>query len=188
MTTPKSRTWPLAEAREVAEELITLLRPACEKIAVAGSVRRRKDQVGDIELLCISKVLSDLDFFGKSTDYAILDKMLVGIIGDGLLDYRLNRKGSRAFGPLNKLLVHRPSGIGVDIFSTTAENWGLSLLVRTGSRSFNIKVMTRFRSLGMQGHAYGGVTDQHGRDLACPTEEEVFRILQWPFVAPEQRV
>lgn len=194
MTTPKSRTWPLAEARGVAEGLLTLLRSACERIEVAGSVRRQRPQVGDIELLAVSKVSpanQQMTFdrprrIAQVTRY--LDHRVGELIAKGTFDYRLNKLGRRAFGPKNKMLIHVPSGISVDLFSTTAENWGMSLLVRTGSADYCVKVMSRLIALGHRGHAYGGITLQSGEEINCPTEEEVFRILQWPFVAPEQRV
>mgnify|MGYP001591582574 CR=1 FL=1 len=60
--------------------------------------------------------------------------------------------------------------------------------MRTGPKELNIRAMSRFRSLGLQGHAYGGVTGRDGEALPCPTEKVVFRLLQWPYVAPEKRV
>jgi DNA polymerase/3'-5' exonuclease PolX len=192
MTTPKSRTWPLAEAREVADALITLLRPACEKIEIAGSVRRQRPQVGDLELLAISKTSpanEQLAFDRPRLVVPALDARVGELITTSVLDYRLNKPGTRTYGPLNKLLVHAPSGISVDLFSTTLENWGMALVVRTGPKDFNIRMMARFKALGLQGHAYGGVEDKWGKQfMLCPTEEEVFRLLQWNYVPPEKRV
>ena len=190
MTSMKSRTWPLAEATEVAEELITLLRPNCERIEVAGSVRRQKARVGDVELLAVSK--TSPSYLNVRPDrprleYVHLDARVLELITKDILRYRLNKKGSRTYGRLNKLLVHVPSGIGVDLFSTTTENWGMSLVVRTGSASFCIQVMSRLKALGHSGHAYGGITLKSGEEIDCPTEEEVFRILGWAWMDPQQR-
>ena len=52
--------------RAVADQLVDLLEPYCERIQIAGSVRRKKPYVKDIELLCVSKVTSSPDMFGKS--------------------------------------------------------------------------------------------------------------------------
>ena len=179
MTIQKSRPWLLEEAREVAEDLITLLRPACERIQVAGSIRRNKARVGDIELLAISKV-------GPAIIH--LDARVAELLAKGILDYRLNKRGARTYGRLNKLLIHAPSGMPVDLFSTVDKYWGMALVVRTGSREFNIRVMTRFKALGLKGHAYAGVEDLAGPYYDCPTEEDVFRLLQWPYVPPEKRL
>ena len=56
----------LASAKEVTDQLVRLLAPHCERIAVAGSIRRKRPDVKDIELLCASKVTSTADLFGRA--------------------------------------------------------------------------------------------------------------------------
>ncbi|GAH73129.1 unnamed protein product, partial [marine sediment metagenome] len=51
----------LEKAKVIAENLKSLLAPVCEKIEVAGSIRRQKPDVGDIELLCIPKYVASVD-------------------------------------------------------------------------------------------------------------------------------
>lgn len=207
--------YPLAYAQVVAEELIGLLAPACEtfcgpscvncrgsglldeaspvlgpcisanpRIVIAGSMRRRRPDGGDIELLVISKVQRDL--FGGIASY-LLDEAVLALVHKGTLDYRLDGRGIRILGSLNKLMVHRASRIPVDIFTTTKENWGMALVVRTGSADFNKRLMARFRALGKAGHAYGGITLRDGSELECPTEEIVFREAEWEYIDPEAR-
>ena len=161
------------------DELLELLRPACSRIVVAGSIRRRKPDVGDIELLCIP-----VEGVLLGTP---LDAALGRLISDGLLALRPNVKGSTTYGPMNKLLRHLPSGIPVDIFTADSRNWGMALVVRTGPAEFNIKMMARFQWLHMKGHAYGGVTLPNGNEKDCPDEEGVFRLLGWPYQEPEGR-
>lgn len=182
----QKQRFPYAQALAVAEELRTYLRPACERIEIAGSLRRRMAYVGDVELLCIPKPWHAVSALDPPWADALVERVQ-GALASGRLAYRLNVKGSRVYGPRNKLLLDVASGIGVDIFSTTAENWGMALLVRTGPKEFNIRAMSRFRQLDMRGHAYGGVTDAEGLELVCPTEEEVFRLLGWGYVPPEGR-
>ena len=148
-------------------------------------MRRNRALVGDVELLVISKEAPNTSLWLERPH---LDARILELIGERVLNYRLNKKGARTFGPLNKLLVHIHSGVPVDLFSTTPENWGMALVVRTGPKDFNIRMMSRFKALGLKGHAYGGVEDSAGHQHDCPTEEEVFRLLQWPYVAPEKRV
>ena len=187
-TTYQEKRWSLHEAEQVADELGRLLAPYCERIAVAGSIRRKQPQVKDIELLCISKVASSTDMFGRmAADHYGLDAILNVLFGEGMLRKRPNRDGRYTYGPQNKYLVDVPSGIPVDVFSTTVENWGMSLVVRTGPKDFNIRMMARFRELEMRGHAYGGVTDQEGNEIECRDEETVFHLLGWPWVSPERR-
>ena len=166
----------LSRAKAVADDLLRLLAPHCERIAVAGSIRRKKPRVKDIELLCASKVTSTADLFGS-------------LVADGtVLEKRADKSGRYSYGEQNKLLVHVPSGVPVDVFSSSIKNWGMSLVVRTGPKEFNVRMMSRFRELGMRGHAYGGVTDQGGTEIECPDEETVFRLLGWPWMPPERRL
>ena len=102
---------PLGRAEEVANEVVKLLEPGCERIAIAGSIRRRKSEVGDIEILVIPK------YGGLGCAVNLLDQQLIGLRHEGVLNYRLNKRGSRAYGPKNKLMVHVPSGIGVDVLA-----------------------------------------------------------------------
>ena len=183
MTTTKWR-WPLEQAERVGQQLVEMLGPSCERIEIAGSVRRRRPDVGDVELLCISRV-GDTVALGTNI---FLDAQVDFLISTGVLRKRLNKASKiSAYGRWNKLLVHVASGIPIDIFSTTEENWGMALVVRTGPAEWNIRMMSQFRKKGMKGHAYGGVT-QAGAEVSCPTEDEVFRFLGWGYRNPEDRV
>lgn len=174
--------WPLADALAVAEKLRDTLAPACFRIEIAGSVRRKRVDVGDIELLCLPKVDADALFMPDR-----LDMILTEMIYNGFLDYRLSSAGKRTYGPKNKLLVHKASGISLDVFSTEPWFWGMSMVVRTGPAEFNVRMMQRFIDLKMRGHAYGGVTSSSGEEIECPDEATVFRLLGWPYQEPWER-
>ncbi len=182
--------WNLEFAQSVGEDLVQLLAPHCERIEIAGSIRRRRLMVGDIELLCISRVIgSSSDMFGGvgAVGYA-LDTAIDELVTHGsILLKRRSMRGRCTYGRQNKLLTHVPTGIPVDVFAATQENWGMAQLVRTGPREWNIRVMSRFRALGMRGHAYGGVTNENGHETNCPSEESVFELLQWPYSPPARR-
>lgn len=183
MTAPKTR-WPLADAEAVGRDLVEILDPSCERIEIAGSIRRRRPDVGDVELLCISRV-GEMVALGSNLT---LDAEIDTLIFNNVLAKRLNKAGRTNYGQWNKLMVHVATGIPVDIFSTTEDNWGMAFVVRTGPAEMNIRMMTRFRNLGMKGHAYGGVTQDDGTEIPCRTEERVFQLLGWPHQNPEDRV
>ena len=188
MTTDVAGRWPLAYATRVAGELKALLAPACERIEEAGSVRRRRETVKDIELVVIPKVDISMDMFKReSASVSRLDALLETLMQEGVLDKRPDIHGHFTYGPKNKYLLHVPSGIALDIFATTVAYWGMSYLVRTGPKDWNIKVMSRFQQLGCQGHSYAGYTDQSGQEHDCPDEADVFAALGWPWIAPEAR-
>ena len=168
----------LEKAKAIAEQLKELLAPACERIEIAGSTRRQKPDVGDIELLCIPKFVNGVD---------MLDRELGALFIQGLLCHRRNKRGSITYGAKNKLLLHRPSGIGVDIFSTTEECWPVALVVRTGGKDTNMRIAMAALRKGYQFHAYGkGFTTPQG-EIVCHSERDVFEAVGLPYQAPEER-
>ncbi|MBA7691503.1 hypothetical protein ES703_100048 [subsurface metagenome] len=168
----------LEKARAIAEQLKELLKSSCERIEIAGSIRRRKPQVGDIELLCIPKYDGGVDQ---------LDRELGAMLFLGIVGLRLNKRGIKAYGPKNKLMVHVESGIGIDIFSTTEECWWVSLVVRTGGKATNQRIATEAIKRGLRWHAYGrGFTSPQG-EIICQSERQVFETVGLLYREPWER-
>lgn len=168
----------LERAKAIAEEIMGLLDGSCERIEIAGSIRRHKWDVGDIELLCIPN-------FDGGADR--LDRRIQGLIFQGILSYRLNKLGRKVYGPKNKLLRHVPSGIGVDIFSTTEECWPVSMVVRTGGKATNQRIAMAALERGYQFHAYGSGFSTPDGDIVCRSEREVFEAVGLPYREPWER-
>jgi len=168
----------LEKARAIAEELKELLAPACERVTIAGSTRRRKPDVGDLELLCIPKFNGVVE---------LLDQKLKWLIGTHVLEYRPNSKGSIVYGPKNKLLRHVDSGIGIDIFSTTAECWPVALVVRTGPKESNIAIAMAAQKQGWRLKAYGAGFDTPEGLIRCESERDVFELVGLPYKKPWER-
>lgn len=134
------KRYPRKDAIDVARELVTLIAPHCEKIIVAGSLRRRKQEVGDVEIIYIPSyaMLPDPDdLFGKPVRTNITDRVVGELAGNGVISRRLNKLDRAAWGEKNKLAVHVASGIPVDLFSATIENWFNYLVCRTGGKETN---------------------------------------------------
>ena len=168
----------LEKAKAIAEKIKAVLESSCERIVIAGSIRRQKPDIGDIELLCIPKYTDGVD---------MLDAKIRTLICFDMLGYRLNKLGSKVYGPKNKLLVHLPSGIGVDIFSTTEDEWPVSLVVRTGGKSTNQEIATRALERGMKFRAYGDGFDTPDGHLPCRSEQEVFKAVGLRYLKPYER-
>lgn len=182
--------FPLEQAQSVAEELKAGLAPVCERIEIAGSIRRRKPIVGDIELLFIPKLEErPMDLFSKMiVDRA--DEQLERWLREYKIVQRLSIVGSPAWGKVNKLAIHTASGIPVDFFSTTEANWWNSLVMRTGSRESNLRLTQRAHERGWTFEAYGaGYRARHGREDFHQTtsERDVFEFIGLPYRPPEER-
>lgn len=168
----------LHRAQLIAEELKALLAPECQRIIIAGSIRRRKPFPNDIEILAVPKYVDGVDQ---------LDEEIKKLMVEGLLGYRRNVRGSIAYGPKNKLLMHLPSAMAVDIFSTSEDCWWVSLVVRTGGEITNRRIATAAIRKGWHLQAYGhGFSTPRG-DVVCRSEEEVFRAVGLPYPAPWER-
>lgn len=174
MTTEKQR-WPLKEAAEVGTDLVKMLQPYSERIAIRGSIWRRRPDPGDIEILAIP------------LPHGLFEFGCHRLLCDYVWDKRPNILGHTSYALQNKFLRHIETGIPVDVFTTTPENWGMASMVRTGPAEWNIKFMARLKHLGMAGHAYGGISDADGVTHDCPDEETVFRFLGWDFLPPQHR-
>jgi DNA polymerase (family X) len=168
----------LTRAREIAEDLKEKLWPGCEKLAVAGSIRRRKPDVGDIEILAIPMYdgLADM-----------LDREIQTLLFEGVLDFRLNKRGSRVYGLKNKLMVHVPSGTGVDIFSTDELCWPVALVVRTGGKVTNQRIAMAAIKQDWHLQAYGSGFSTPNGDEVCKSERDVFEFIGLPYLPPERR-
>lgn len=164
----------LVKAKAIAEDLKAQLEPVCDKIAVAGSIRRQKPDVGDIELLVIPRA-----------NY--LDKLIYELMMKNILAMRLNKRGSRTYGPKNKLMVHLPSGMGVDIFSTDERCWPVALVIRTGGKVTNQRIAMAALKKGWHLQAYGAGFSTPNGDIVCKSEEDVFELVGLPYKPPWER-
>jgi DNA polymerase/3'-5' exonuclease PolX len=136
---------PIAEALPVARAFCRLIEPACHRLAIAGSIRRRATTVGDIEIVAIPKLEEEraLDLFGETTAVRYtsrLEGLLNSMGADGMIAKRLDRNGRPAWGPKLKRLSFQ--GVPVDLFCTTARQWGLILAIRTGPAAYSHQFVT----------------------------------------------
>lgn len=183
--------FPRAVAMEVAAELCKALTPVTERIIVAGSLRRLKESVGDVEVLYIPKteVQPDpQDMFAKVT-VNLVDVVIASLEKTGVLERRKNAIGSEMFGPKNKLMRHKATGMPVDMFSTTEENWFNYLVCRTGPADSNTRICVAAQRKGHKWNPYGsGFThNRSGETKVMESEEAVFKFAGLPYLPPEKR-
>lgn len=180
----------LEDAKIIAQQLINLLSEHCERIEVAGSVRRNKPKVKDIELVIIPKV--EVEFSGLFNDeeniFYPIDRF---IQGDDRFDFRLNKNGQRMYGEKNKLIVYHPVpgvNIPVDIFAASKENFMMVKFVRTGGAENNLQVARKANSLGMNLRIYESCfEDKRGYKYIMNSEEQIYKFLELPYLQPEER-
>lgn len=161
----KDRRLPLAHVEPLAERLARYLQqiPGVEQVTVAGSLRRMRDTVGDIDILVAAAPGVEVAAqFIKHPDVAAV---LVQ-------------------GP-TRASVLLGSGLQVDLRVIEPAVYGAALVYFTGSKAHNIAIRQRAQMKGLKLSEYGVFKD-NGR-LACGTEIDVYRALDLPWITPELR-
>lgn len=173
---------PYADALALAEHLAAQLRPGCERILIAGSIRRQKREIGDIEIVAQPLLTPMLDLFCEP----------VAGLGQSGLDAQLAQLGTGGYiknGPRYKQFIF--GGASVDLFIATHDTWGCIATIRTGSADFTHWLVTNRRQGGgcpshlkfHDGRLMDGTT-------ALDTSEErlLFECLEQPWIEPVDRI
>jgi len=157
----------LEYAREMAQALAKLLAPACEKIMVAGSIRRQKARPNDIELVavprwdCIPHPVRLWDNV-PTTDKMrtnLLDARCDELLKQGVLEKRPDSQGRHCWGTgVKRAIFYQGKNYApVDLFQVVEPaQWGVIFAIRTGPGDFNRLLVTSQR--------FGG---------ACPEDRKV---------------
>jgi DNA polymerase/3'-5' exonuclease PolX len=184
----------LAEARHAAEYLRRLFEPYCERVEIAGSIRRRAPEVKDIELVAVPLVEQvQTGLFGGVYDVSDhLEQRVAEGVSAGWLaprDVDLHRKDgtveqARRMGTRYKALVY--DGIAVDLFVVRPPaDWGVVFTIRTGPADFSEALVTACQAKLMR--VEHGQLLRMGRPVPCPEERDFFRELGQPWLEPWER-
>jgi DNA polymerase/3'-5' exonuclease PolX len=174
---------PLERARFFAENIRAALLPACERLEIAGSIRRGVATVKDVELVAVPKGIPT-DLFGKvlEDDRSELDVLVDGFVSEGLLEAREPRR----MGLRYKALRAVRSGIALDLFIVRPPaEWGTIFAIRTGGADFSRFCVTKARERGRR--VERGRVLEGTKVISTPTEEDFFRAVGVGFLPPESR-
>ena len=184
---------PLSVVQPIADELLALLSPSCQRIAIGGSVRRKCAECSDVELICIPRIEQVkvtpeapnlFDDPQEEREVNLLWAQLDGLAEKMAPAFEKIRWGDKYRAFRWPLLGHE--SIQVDLFTATVNSWGLQLLIRTGSAKFSQHVVTQLKRRGTPSQG-GYVRGSKGTPISTPTEEEVFRLAGMNYYAPEER-
>lgn len=188
------RPVPLAVAEPIALELVALLRDSCERLEVAGSIRRRKPMVADIELVAVPRIEGQPtgDLWGSKVNVDLLQMALDFFTLNGRLqprDVTIRRASGTVehqvrLGDSYKALVYRDLPVDLFIVRPPAD-WGVILALRTGPGDWNTRIVTDC-------HRYlrrvaGGRVYRAGEYVPCPEERDFFEAVGQPWIEPEYR-
>ncbi len=162
--------WIVTAARAVAERLLAEMKkvPGVMQAEIAGSARRWRETVGDIDIIVSSKAPQ------KAIDHFLKISNSTRVI---------------ASGP-TKASVVLPNGIQCDLRVMDEKNYGAALVYFTGSKQHNIRLRELAQKKGYSLNEYGlykGKDTQTGKFVVGRTEEEVYKALGLDWIAPELR-
>jgi len=159
---------PIFEALNLVEEVIKYLKkaPHISRLSPAGSLRRMKETVGDIDILAAGK--KGAQIIHNFTQFPGVTRVLA----EG------ETKGS--------VLVSTKKGERqVDLRIVDESEYGAALQYFTGSKAHNIKLRSMAKEKGLKISEYGVFKEK--KKIAGYTEEEVYKTLDLPFIPPELR-
>src|SRR5271157_459704 len=162
----------ILEAGAEISEHIKKAGKGVESVKPAGSVRRGKETVGDLDLL-----LTLAEGHTKQKDVDAVAKHILTYPG---IDQTL------AHGE-NKVSFTLENGLQVDVRLLEKENFGAALLYFTGSKEHNVALRGRANDMGYTLNEYALATLKGERRVAGRTEEEIYAKLKLDYVPPELR-
>ena len=181
----------LATAVGVADLILNQLATATERIEIAGSIRRGRADVGDIEIVAVPRIetvpegMWETRAVNRLTDR--IDEMVrLGDLFEHPTDPKRGDRYSKLMDPW--------SGLQVDLFSASAETFGLIYLIRTGPADYSHRFVTDLRRRNL--HVAGGQLHRGSRGcgayvceiVPAPEEADVYAAAGWPFVRPADRL
>jgi DNA polymerase (family 10) len=157
------------EAEKLTEYLAKY--PGIDKITPAGSLRRGRDTVGDLDILVTGKACTTAE--GRQAAIAHVAKYppLMDVIASGD----------------NKISFHVRNGMQVDVRLLPPESFGAAMQYFTGSKAHNVALRQRALKMGYTLNEYSLATLEGAKPVAGKTEEEIYAKLNLDYVPPEMR-
>jgi DNA polymerase (family 10) len=163
----------LDTAEELAETLVEHLLAASgvEKVTPAGSLRRGRETVGDLDILVTGKVCIADEARQKLIEHLLRFPGLMDVIAQGE----------------NKVSFRHRNGMQVDVRLLPSESFGAAMQYFTGSKAHNVALRQRALKMGFTLNEYSLASLEDGKSVARKTEEEIYARLKLDFIPPELR-
>jgi DNA polymerase (family X) len=164
----------LIDAAEMECEKITAYVekfPGIEKITPAGSLRRGRETVGDLDILVTGEACTTEEGRQKAIAYVAQYPPLMDVIASGD----------------NKISFHVRNGMQVDVRLLPPESFGAAMQYFTGSKAHNVALRQRALKMGYTLNEYSLATLEDEKPVAGKTEEEIYAKLKLDYIPPEMR-
>jgi DNA polymerase (family 10) len=160
------------DAETAAERLTLYLKdfPGIESITPAGSLRRGRDTVGDLDILVTGPACEE-DVVSAAVEYTAAYPPIAQLIAKGQ----------------NKVSFNLRSGLQIDVRLLPRASFGAALQYFTGSKMHNVTVRQRALKRGYTLSEYALARLDDGTQVAAATEEDIYRALDLDWIPPELR-
>ena len=174
------------QAFKIASELVELFTPYCERIAIAGSVRRQKPEVGDIEIVAIPRMVPEQIGMFTGLDFPDEPAPLVSALDDVLMGLgRFIKNGQR----YKQIVLNE---INLDLFLVLPPaQWGVLFVIRTGPADFSKWCVTPRKysgALPSDCSVKDGAVYHNGKIIPTPEEMDFLNFLGLGWIEPKDRV
>jgi DNA polymerase (family 10) len=158
-----------AEAAKLTEYLHSY--PGIDKITPAGSLRRGRETVGDLDILVTGTACTTEAGRQEAIAYVAKYPPLMDVIASGD----------------NKISFHLRNGMQVDVRLLPPESFGAAMQYFTGSKAHNVALRQRALKMGYTLNEYSLATLDGNKPVAGKTEEEIYAKLNLDYIPPEMR-
>jgi len=167
-----SGRFPIDDAEEAAEKLIAYLRkfPGLDVIEPAGSLRRGRETVGDLDILVTGPACAE-DKVDAAVEYTAAYPPAADLLAKGQ----------------NKVSFRLRSGLQVDVRLLPEASYGAALQYFTGSKMHNVTLRQRALKRGYTLSEYSLSRIDDGSVVASRTEQEIYAALGMDWIPPEMR-
>jgi DNA polymerase (family 10) len=163
----------LDTAEQLAEKLVEhlLATPGIERVTPAGSLRRGRETVGDLDILVTGKGCIEAESRQTLIEHLLRFPGLMDVIAQGE----------------NKVSFRHRNGMQVDVRLLPPESFGAAMQYFTGSKAHNVALRQRALKMGFTLNEYALATLEDEKPVAGATEEEIYAKLKLDFIPPELR-
>jgi len=163
----------LDTAEELAGKLVEhlLAAPGVEKVTPAGSLRRGRETVGDLDILVTGKACTQAEGRQKIVEHLLRFPGLMDVIAQGE----------------NKISFRQRNGMQVDVRLLPPESFGAAMQYFTGSKAHNVALRQRALKMGYTLSEYSLADLETEKPVAGKSEEEIYAKLKLDFIPPELR-
>ena len=153
----------LENALVIANEVVDKVKPFCKRVEIAGSIRRKRRHVNDVDIVLIPGDAWHL--------YEVIQKL---------------KESQIAAGSKIERFIYK--SLNIDLYYATSTNWATLLLIRTGSKENNRRLAGIAKAKDWHLFADGmGLMDENNDRIAGDTEESIYKALGLPYQEPEER-